>query len=35
MQQGEVLGCPLRFDDAPREALSPSPTLGADNERLL
>ncbi|MES1939515.1 alpha-methylacyl-CoA racemase [Salinisphaera sp. T5B8] len=35
MQQGDALGCPLQFDGQPRDALSPSPALGADNTRLL
>ena len=35
MQQGDALGCPLHFDGQPRDALSPSPALGADNTRLL
>ena len=35
MQQGDALGCPLRFDGTARDALAPSPALGADNERLL
>ncbi|MES1929675.1 alpha-methylacyl-CoA racemase [Salinisphaera dokdonensis CL-ES53] len=35
MQQGDALGCPLQFDGSARDALAPSPALGADNERLL
>ncbi|MBS64029.1 CaiB/BaiF CoA-transferase family protein [Salinisphaera sp.] len=35
MQQGGALGCPLRFDGHARQGLSPSPGLGADNERFL
>jgi len=33
--EGHALGCPLRFADAPRPTLSPSPVLGADNDRFV